>query len=281
MTDQNNHPPLGDYLLPAAIALETVGEAGKKAQFTTCQLLVRSFLCTPFLAYATALSALLVAQGWGTAAAGLLFPVGYVMLAMLGLEMVTGSFSILAIGVLSRHVTIADLLRNWSVTFVGNVGGGAFFALLLWFSLTKGGLADPPPILGILSGIAEKKVAYQRYGPVGWFSAVGMGMLCNWLVSLAPIIAKASTSVMGKVALMWLPIATFFALGFEHSVVNLFVFPIGILSGASVSVADWWLWNQMPVTLGNALGAVLFNAILWFGTHTTSVAALEVPHGKA
>lgn len=62
--------------------------------------------------------------------------------------------------------------------------------------------------------------------------------------------------------LMWFPLATFFSLGFEHTVVNMFVFPIGILAGADVTLYDWWMWNQIPVTIGNILGALVFNATL-------------------
>ena len=80
--------------------------------------------------------------------------------------------------------------------------------------------------------------------------------------------SKAARSVPGKVVLMWIAIDTFFALGFEHTVVNMFVFPAGILSGANVNIYDWWVWNQTPVTIGNILGAVIFNATLWYYTHS-------------
>jgi formate transporter len=79
--------------------------------------------------------------------------------------------------------------------------------------------------------------------------------------------AKATHSMSGKILIIWLPIATFFALGFEHAVVNLFVFPLAMLSGADITIYDWWVWNQIPVTLGNIIGAVLFNCVLWAKTH--------------
>ncbi|WP_341359661.1 formate/nitrite transporter family protein [Georgenia sp. M64] len=60
---------------------------------------------------------------------------------------------------------------------------------------------------------------------------------------------------------MWLPVMTFFALGFEHGVVNLFVIPAGMLLGAPVGVGDWWLWNQLPVLAGNFLGALTLVAM--------------------
>ena len=266
-----NSPPTtpGDFMFidavpPAQMGRELVEDAVKKDKFSSLVILTRGFLCTPFLAYAAALSALLVTQGWPTAAAGLIFPVGYIMLATLGLEMVTGSFSVMPIGMYAGRIKPLRVARNWCWTLLGNLAGGIFFAWLLWFSLTKGGAAAPSGVLTTLANLAEKKIAYGQYGHMGWMAAVGMGVLCNWLVSLAPIMAKASRSVPGKIMLIWLPLSTFFALGFEHTVVNMFVFPIGILSGANVTLYDWWIWNQIPVTIGNIVGGLVFNATLWY-----------------
>lgn len=259
---------IADAVSPTQIGKEIAEDAAKKDKSTVAQILLRGFLCTPFLAYAAALCALLVTQGWSTAAAGLVFPVGYIMLSTLGCEMATGSFSIMPIGVYAGRVKASRVFRNWSWTLLGNLVGGIFFAWLFWFSLTKGGTAAPSGVLVTLAHLAEKKIAYREFGYLGWLSAVGMGVLCNWLVSLAPIMAKASRSVSGKVLLMWLPLATFFALGFEHTVVNMFVFPVGILAGADVSLYDWWIWNQIPVTIGNVIGGLVFNATLWYYTHS-------------
>ncbi|TYP86385.1 MULTISPECIES: formate/nitrite transporter family protein [Nitrosomonas] len=265
---KTSNSPIIDSVPPVQMGRDLVEDAVKKSKFNVSQILVRGFLCTPFLAYATALSALLVAQGWPTAAAGLLFPVGYIMLAMLGLEMATGSFSVMPMALLAGKIKLPSVIRNWTWTFLANLAGGIFFAWLLWFALTKGGAGEIPPVLTTLAHLAEKKASYSGYGLTGWFAAIGMGVLCNWLVSLGPVFSKASRSVSGKVMLIWLPIATFFALGFEHAVVNMFVFPVGILSGADVTVSQWWLWNQIPVTIGNIIGAVIFNSLLWYRTHS-------------
>ena len=70
-----------------------------------------------------------------------------------------------------------------------------------------------------------------------------------------------TTSTIGKIACAWMPIFIFFAQGFEHSVVNMFIIPTGMMMGAKVSVADWWLWNQIPVTLGNLVGGFIFTGL--------------------
>src|SRR3989442_7682034 len=76
---------------------------------------------------------------------------------------------------------------------------------------------------------------------------------------------------------MWLPILTFFAQGFEHWVVNMFVIPAGMLLGARVSLGDWWMWNQIPVTLGNIAGGMLFTGLALHLTHAKVPAGPAVP----
>jgi formate transporter len=261
-----------DQVLPPQMLKDIVTDAVTKDKFTATRIMLSGFLCTPFLAYAVALSVSLVIAGWSLAAAGLIFPVGFVMMVFLGLEMATGSFSVMPMGVFAGLVKWSGLARNWLWTLFGNLLGGIFFAFLLWFALTKGASIEPSGLLVKLARIAEAKASYENFGINGWFAAVGMGILCNWLVSLGPMFAKASRSVPGKIMLMWLPIATFFALGFEHAIVNMFVFPIGILSGADVTISQWWWWNQIPVTLGNILGAMIFNSVLWYTIHKPKAA---------
>ena len=78
--------------------------------------------------------------------------------------------------------------------------------------------------------------------------------------------AFTSTTTIGKIAAMWLPIMTFFALGFEHAIVNMFVIPAGIMLGANVSIADWWMMNQIPVLLGNIFGGMIFTGFALYLT---------------
>jgi formate/nitrite transporter FocA (FNT family) len=85
-------------------------------------------------------------------------------------------------------------------------------------------------------------------------------------VCLGVVMAMTSTSTVVKIAATWLPIFLFFALGFEHAVVNMFVIPTGMLLGAKVSVYDWWVWNQIPVTLGNLVGGFVFTGLALYVT---------------
>ena len=59
----------------------------------------------------------------------------------------------------------------------------------------------------------------------------------------------SSTAMTGRVLGSWLPIFAFFTMGFEHSVVNMFVIPLGIALGAKISIYDWWYWNEIRSSL--------------------------------
>ena len=265
-------PPPTQYVIetvpPKQMGAALAADAAEKATFGTGHLIIRGFLCTPFLAYGAATVFAMVSVGIPLGAAGLVFPAGYVTLSFLGLEMATGSFATMPIGMYAGTITPYDLVRNWAWTLTGNLLGGIFFGWLLWFSFTYGGSIAPTPLLTTIAKIAEKKVSYSEYGAHGWFAAVGMGVLCNWLVSLGSVMSKATRSTVGRLLLMWIPIGMFFAMGYEHTVVNMWLFPTAMLSGANVSIYDWWVWNQIPVTIGNILGVMVLNGTLWYWTHT-------------
>jgi formate transporter len=101
----------------------------------------------------------------------------------------------------------------------------------------------------------------------GWETAFVKGILCNWMVTLGAVLALVSRSTVGKIVAMWLPILTFFAQGYEHSIVNMFVIPAGKFFGAPVSTYQWWVWNQIPVTLGNMVSGVLLTGLALYVTY--------------
>jgi formate transporter len=102
-------------------------------------------------------------------------------------------------------------------------------------------------------------------------------------VTIGAMLAMVSRSTVGKIAAMWLPIMTFFALGFEHSVVNMYVIPSGMMLGAPISLGQALLWNLLPVTLGNFLAGALLTGMALYATYpaviapVVSVADAQIP----
>jgi len=119
-----------------------------------------------------------------------------------------------------------------------------------------------------LAGIGvSRTLGYAQYGAAGMLTLFIRGMLCNWMVSTGVVGAMISTSVSGKVIAMWMPIMLFFGMTFEHSIVNMFLFPCGLLMGGKFSIMDYFIWNEIPTVLGNLVGGLAFTGLTLYSTH--------------
>jgi formate/nitrite transporter len=251
------------YVKPDEIVAKMIEAGVAKGQLPLKDLLIRGFLSGALLGFATTLAFTATIQTGLGIVGGLVFPVGFVMIVLLGLELVTGNFAVVPLGVLEGRIDARALLRNWGWVFVGNLLGGLVYAFM-FVAVTSGG----SPIAVKLAQAAEAKTTgYAQLGALGMTQVLIKAVLCNWMVTLGVVMSLTSASVIGKTVAMWLPILIFFAQGFEHSVVNMFLIPAGIILGAKVSLADWWLWNQIPVTVGNLVGGFLFTGLALYATH--------------
>jgi formate transporter len=273
-----------DYVLPREVVQQAVETALKKADLPVKDLLIRGFLAGALLAYATSLAIVVLSQGFAPIIGAILFPVGFVMLVLLGLELATGNFALLPAGIAGGLVSFPKLLRNWWWVYLGNLLGGVFYAALFYLAVTNCGSSSSGAMGQLVKQIVQNKtLGYMALGARGWEAAFVKGVLCNWMVTLGAVLAFASRSTVGKIVAMWLPIMTFFAHGYEHSVVNMFVIPAGKLFGAPISIGQWWMWNQIPVTLGNIVSGVVLTGLALYFTNPTKPKAqadLEIPRDQ-
>ena len=266
-----------DNLTPAEVFTESLQLARKKAQLPVSTMLIRGALAGAFLGYATSLAILVGTQGLPPIVGAVIFPVGFVMLVLLGFELATGNFALLPIGVLDGEVTWSSMGRNWAWVYLGNLIGCLLYAGLFYLAITNLRTNDGGALAAAVRQIGEKKtLAYMAAGGRGWAAALIKGILCNWMVTVGTVLALVSRSTIGKITAMWLPILTFFALGYEHSIVNMYVIPAGILSGAHVTLRQWWIWNQIPVTIGNVIGGAIFTGLALYLAHGTRKPVLAV-----
>ena len=257
-----------DYINPKAVIAEALEAAKKKADLPIRDLLLRGLLAGAFLGFATSMAFIVVSQGLPPIVGAILFPAGFVMLVLLGLELATGNFALLPLGSMAGQIPLRAMLRNWTWVYLGNLLGSLLYAALFYLAITNCGASDGGALGELVRQAAQKKtVAYMVLGTRGWLTAVVKGILCNWMVTLGALLALVSRSTMGKVVAMWLPIMTFFAHGYEHSIVNMYVIPAGMLLGAPVSIGKWWLWNQIPVTIGNILSGAVLTAWIFYATY--------------
>jgi len=262
-----------DYVSPKELMQEAVQLAKRKSGLPVRDMLIRGILAGAFLGYATSLAIIVSSQGLPPIVGAILFPVGFVMLALLGLELVTGNFALLPAGVMAGTVGITKLLRNWSWVYVGNMIGSVLYAALFYLAITNWRTGNGGAVADLLKQAAQKKtLAYVALGYSGWSTAVVKAVLCNWMVTIGAVLALISRSTVGKIAAMWLPIMTFFALGFEHSVVNMFLIPSGMMLGAPISAGQWLFWNLLPVTIGNLVGGTVLTGMALYATYPTEAA---------
>ena len=248
-----------DYISPLEVAGIFVANGAAKSRLSKDQLLLRGILSGALLGFATTVAFTASAQGLPPIVGAVLFPVGFAMIVILGLELVTGSFSMLPAAWLAGETSLLRVIGNFTFVFVGNLAGGCLYA---WMYAAVQTQFHHAPAVGagalIVAAAQAKTLGYQKLGIDGLWLVVLKAVLCNWMVCMGVVMGLTSRSAVGKIIGCWLPILIFFALGYEHSVVNMFIIPAGILMGAPISLRDWWLWNQFPVTLGNFAGGFLF-----------------------
>ncbi len=179
---------------------------------------------------------------------GAMFPLGLILVVFAGAELFTGNNAVLIPGLMNRRYGIGAVLRNWVIVYFCNFIGVLFFAYAMVYKA------------GLLSGIWKDAIVSMAEikTSMPWSQVFLRGIGANWFVCLAVWLGFASQSAAGKIIGLWFPVMCFVALGYEHSIANMFFIPLGMMCGAEVSIADFVIDNLIPATLGNIVGGALF-----------------------
>lgn len=258
------------YVNPAQFVTKMIDAGEAKAFMSTRDTVIRAYMAGAILALAAAFAVTVTVQTGNALVGALLFPVGFCLLYLLGFDLLTGVFTLVPLALLDkrRGVTVRSLLRNWGLVFVGNFAGALTVAFMMAIIFTYGFSVDPNEVGLKLGEIGHSRtVGYAEHGAAGMLTLFIRGVLCNWMVSTGVVAAMMSTSVSGKVIGMWMPIMLFFYMGFEHSVVNMFLFPSGLMLGGEFSVMDYLVWNEIPTVVGNLVGGLAFVGLTLYATH--------------
>jgi len=246
------------YLAPAEFVTKMVDAGESKLLMSTRDTLIRAYMAGAILALAAAFA---VTASVNT---------GFCMLYLMGFDLLTGVFTLAPLAVFDKRpgATWAGVLRNWSLVFVGNFAGALTVALFMAIIFTFG-FTEAPNAIGMKIGtIGESRtLGYASHGIAGMLTLFIRGVMCNWMVSTGVVAAMMSSTVSGKVIGMWMPILVFFYMGFEHSVVNMFLFPSGLMLGGNFTLMDYLVWNEIPTVLGNLVGGLTFVGATLYSTH--------------
>ncbi len=258
------------YLAPAEFVTKMVDAGESKIFMSTRDTVIRAYMAGAILALAAAFAVTVTVQTGQPLAGAILFPVGFCMLYLMGFDLLTGVFMLTPLALIDRRpgVTVNGILRNWGLVFVGNFAGAFTVAVMMAIIFTFGFSQAPDAVGQKIGTIGEgRTVGYAAHGTAGMLTLFIRGVLCNWMVASGVVGAMISTSVSGKVIAMWMPIMLFFFMGFEHSIVNMFLFPSGLLLGGNFSVMDYLIWNEIPTVIGNLVGGLAFVGLTLYSTH--------------
>ncbi|MEC5290367.1 formate/nitrite transporter family protein [Aurantimonas sp. C2-6-R+9] len=202
---------------------------------------------------------------------GVAFSVGLVLVVVAGAELFTGD-TMLVIQRVRHTLDRATMWRFWGMVYAGNFVGSLIIAIL--FVVAGGYMIGDGAV-----GLNALKVASGKTGDT-FYANFAAGILANMLVCLAIWLALAARTVQGKILAIVGPISTFVAAGFEHSIANMSIIPIGLMTKwfageqfwtTTASTPDafagltvgWFLWNLLFVTIGNMIGGGLIGLSYW------------------
>jgi len=243
-----------------------VGWCETKSRKDSLGLLIGGILAGVYIGFASQLFTLVTATplasfGFTQLLGGLSFSVGLVMVVLGKADLFTGNCLLFA-RCLEGYRHLKATLYNWLLVYLGNLGG----SLLLVFLYAHSGLFKMGGgiIVERIAAIAQAKVnlTFQE--------ALVRGILCNWLVCLAVLFCIMAENNLNRILAIPGPIATFVALGYEHSVANMYLLPIGMMAQKYLQTTPSITWgkiffaNLLPVTLGNIVGGSFFVGFLYF-----------------
>jgi len=263
-----------DDLTPAEVAAKTVNSSIKKASLDFWSMLLLGIYGGAFIAFGAILCTTVATNGadfpfgLNSLLKGLIFCVGLVLVIVAGAELFTGN-NLMIMALLSKKITLKQMLRNWGVVYLANLVGAVIVAAIMLLSMqytSAGGAVGKTALT-----IANTKSGLE-FG-----AAIGLGIMCNMLVCLAVWMTFSARTTGGKIAAIILPITAFVAAGFEHSVANMYFIPMGLFikwfdpgftaaagEFSNLTLGNFFLKNLLPVTIGNIIGGAFFiGAVYW------------------
>ena len=280
MIPSSIEPPAFDALLPPAMAAKAEEVGVRKANLDAVSLFALAVLAGAFIAIGAVFATTVGAgsadlpYGVGRLLIGIAFSLGLILVIVGGAELFTGN-TLLVMAWASRRVTTALVLRNWLIVYLGNLVGATATAAVVFVS-------GQYAFGGGSVGLTALTIGNAKAG-LDFVPAVALGMMCNALVCLAVWMSYSARTTTDRILAIVPPIAAFVAVGFEHSVANMYFIPeaLAIRNGAppefwtavghsagdfsNLTLQGFVLANLVPVTIGNIIGgAVMVGVVYWF-----------------
>ena len=222
-----------NFNTPAEVVDANIASGKVKANLPLGKMILLGMLAGIFIAIGGEASSLashaMDNVGLARTITGAIFPVGLMMIVLVGGELFTGNTMII-MAVLDKQATWLLYIRNLVVVWLSNLVGSLIIVVILYFSgqwnYTGGAL-----------GAYTIKIAYGKVN-LGFGTAFASGILCNILVCVAVLMAIAAKDIAGKIWAIFFPIFAFVISGFEHCVANMYYIPAGMMAKLNPAYAD-------------------------------------------
>ncbi|OAX43181.1 putative formate/nitrite transporter [Rhizopogon vinicolor AM-OR11-026] len=244
-------------LKPAEVAVVLVEQAVAKHNTRYDKTFFKAFLAGVMLSFGGLFDMIISGGSPGLRASnpgivkvlgGFVFPVGIVMIALQGLELLTSNLMTFPMAVLKGAIPWWSIPVNWIIVFFGNLAGSLFFVAVL---AKSDGLVTSDPYASYIRTFVVTKAITP-----GWYQIFIRGIGCNWLVCVAFWQAAGARETYSKIIAIWFPIWIFVSCGFDHVVANMFLLPLGIMLHSELTT-DLYIRKSLIATfLGNIIGAL-------------------------
>lgn len=260
-------PRMTTRLFAISDTIRTLSDLGvEKTKVNPAQGLILGWQATAYLAFAAFLAWMIMfsvaadlSYGLGQFLSFAVFGFSALVLVILyGSNLVTGDYMTAGISMMTGRSRWREVLWEWSITHSGHWMAGFVIG---WMIVIGAGQAGPigSEMMGVLADIGNKKV-----NELSWDQLFYRGIFANWLIAMGVWGAYRTKEIMSKILLIGIPVSVFFAIGFEHSIVNHFALAAGIWAGGDYTWGEAWFNNLVPVTLGNIIGAMLLQGMVYW-----------------
>lgn len=252
--------------IPRETARKATNAGIRKAAMPWTHLALKSFMGGCFVAFGSLLD--LAVQGGlpgiratnpaiSNFAGGLVFPVGMVLVILTECELFNANLVVMTLAAFQRKIPVLAVIRSFIISYILNLAGSL---LVAGFGCWWADVLSTTDQQSYAASQAEARVLHS----FGTNFLKGIG--CNWFVGVATWLSfQSRIDTHTVIYTTWIPVCSFIVLGYQHAIANFTLLSVGLFYNAKFSVGTWIIKGTIPVTLGNAVGGIIFTSmIFWY-----------------